>query len=33
MKILEIIGVILFFVAVSIAKINGIKNDKNVWDF
>ena len=33
MKTLLIIGVSTFFVSVMIAKINGIKNDKNVWDF
>lgn len=33
MKTLAIISVLLFFAAVTIAKIYGIKNGKNVWDF
>ena len=33
MKTLIIIGVSTFLVSVMITKLNGIKNDKNVWDF
>ena len=33
MKTLAIISVATFLVSVIIAKINGIKNDKTVWDF
>lgn len=32
MKTLAIISVATFLVSVVVAKINGIKNDKNVWE-